>query len=347
MKTIVRYFCWFLLVGAVSATARQTVQAQTTLATDGCPGWIASADYLFWSVRDMSAQYGITDIGGVQDRGAVGDVLSIGTDYESGLRFAIGKRLGACVGGPELMFRMTDFDSNETETYAGPLRATFVSADNSENDDSDNINTLGVETIFPDDRATSAAANLHFSYNVYDFEIAQPLIMSDHLTLRLSGIGRAVDIEQAFSVTYTGGDFATVFTPFRNSDFVGGGMLIGTELAWYVVDTLTIDFGAKLGALGGTVDTRVFIPDDEPGVPTDVTYSERRITSVLEMKIGITYKRPIRQYLVMGSVGYEMTQLFNLSDSRNFTESHQEGNNTHLIGDISLDGLYARAGVEF
>ena len=38
---------------------------------------------------------------------------------------------------------------------------------------------------------------------------------------------------------------------------------------------------------------------------------------------------------------------FDVSDRRTFTESHIEGQNAHNIGNISLDGVYARLGVEF
>lgn len=303
---------------------------------------------LYWSVRNPATQYAITDIGGVQDRGAVGQILSITPEYDFGYRFAVGRRLGTCGrGGPEIVFTMTEFDQTIRETYNGPVRSTFISSDNSENNDSDDINTLGVETVFPDDRATQASASYEFSYNAYDLELAQALITSERLSLRLGAVGRVLDMEQAFSVTYTGGDFQTVFSPFETSDYVGGGMLLDADLTWYVTDRLSIDFGSRAGAMLGTFDTRIFIPDDEPGVPTDVIYSERRMTTVVEMNAGMTYRRYFGRFLVSGSAGYEMIQLLGFSDHRAFTDSFQEGQNSHLLGNISLDGLYARASVEF
>lgn len=317
------------------------------LETEGCPAWVFRGDTLYWAVRNPATQYGITDIGGVQDRGAVGQILAITPEYEVGYRLSAGRRFGHCATGPEILFTYTDFQQSTREVFAGPLRSTFISSDNSENDDSDNINTLGVETITPDDRATGAVASYSFSYDVYDVEIAQALIASEHLTLRMGGVGRLMDMEQAFVVTYTGGDFQTAFTPFENSDYVGGGILLRTDLNWYVTDRLTIDFGAKAGAMLGTFNTRIFIPDDEPGVPTDVTYSERRMTTVVEMNAGLTYRRRVGRFLLSGSVGYEMTQLLDFNDGRVFSDSHQEGQNSHLLGNISLDGMYARAGVDF
>lgn len=317
------------------------------LETDGCPAWIFRGDVLYWSVRNPATQYAITDIGGVQDRGAVGRVLAITPEYDLGYRLSVGRRLGQCTAGPEITFTYTDFHQSLRETFAGPVRSTFISSDNSENDDSDNINTLGVETIFPDDRATSAVASYTFSYDVFDVEIGQALITSEHLTFRVGGVGRVIDMDQSFAVTYTGGDFQTAFSPFETNEYVGGGILLRTDLNWRVTDRLTIDVGGKAGAMLGTFDTRIFIPDDEPGVPTDVTYSERRMTTVVEVNAGLTYRRHVGRFLLTGSAGYEMTQLLDFNDHRVFSDSHQEGQNSHLLGNISLDGLYARAGVEF
>lgn len=317
------------------------------LQTVGCPSWMFRGDVLYWAVRNPATEYGITDIGGVQDRGAVGDVLAISPEYETGYRLSFGRRLGPCAAGPEILFTYTDFNQSIREVYAGPLRATFISSDNSENNDSDDINSLGVETITPDDRATGAAASYSFSYNVYDVEIAQALIATEHLSFRIAGVGRMMDMDQEFRVTYTGGDFQTAFTPFETCEYEGGGILLRTDLNWYLTDRLTIDFGGKAGVMLGTFNTRIFIPDDEPGVPTDVRYSERRMTTVVEMNAGVTYRRCLGRFLVSGSAGYEMTQLLDFNDHRSFSDSHQEGQNSHLLGNISLDGLYARAGIEF
>ncbi len=302
---------------------------------------------LYWAVRNPATQYAITDIGGVQDRGAVGQSIAITPEYKSGYRLTFGRRFGHCETGPEMLFTFTDFQQTLNEAYAGPLRATFVSADNSENDDSDNINTLGVETITPDDRATTAVANYSFSYKVHDIEIGQALIASEHLSFRLGGVARVMDMEQAFSVTYTGGDFQTAFSPYENSDYTGGGILLDADLSWYVFNGVTFDFGARAGAMLGTFTTQTYIPDDEPGVPTNVTYNDTRMSTVVEMNAGMTYRRIFGNYLWSASAGYEMTQLIGFNDRRLFTESHQEGQNTHQIGDLSLDGLYARLGVDF
>ena len=54
------------------------------------------SDFLLWTVRSPGVEYAISDIGGVQDRGAVGQVLSLEDDYTGGIRLGLGKRVGAC-----------------------------------------------------------------------------------------------------------------------------------------------------------------------------------------------------------------------------------------------------------
>lgn len=308
------------------------------LETRGCPGWIVGLDYLHWAVRNSSTQFGVTDIGGVQDRGAVGQVLDITPEYDAGFRLIAGRRIGDHGSSTEFVFRLTDFDQQLSNLHVGSLRATFVSADNSENNDSDD----GANDITPDDRATQALANYDFSYNVYDLELAQTLLTTETLSIRVAGIGRAVDMEQDFRVRYTGGDFQVPFTAFETSDYVGGGILLGTDLVWQLRDVWELSFGVKGGALLGTYNTRTFIPDDEPGVPTDVTNSERRMSAVIEANLAINYQREVGRFLVDGTLGYEMTQLMDMNDRRVFTESHIEGQNAHLIGNIGIDGLFAR-----
>ncbi|MBC8870436.1 MAG: hypothetical protein H8E44_13520 [Planctomycetes bacterium] len=326
----------------------RVVYAQPGLATDGSPAWITEFDYLYWTQRNASNQYGITDIGGVQDRGAVGTVLAIDTDYATGFRFAVGRRFSqGGAGGPEFVFRYTDFDTQATERHIGSLRASFISSDNSENDDIDNTLTGTPNTITPDDRATQASALLRFNYQTYDLELAQSLILADSLTLRLSGGGRAADVGQSFQVTYTGGDFQTAFSPFQETEYTGGGLIMGTDLRWYVLPSLTFDIGAKGGLLVGTMQTRTFIPDDEPGVPTDVRYDETRLTPIVEMTAAVTYRGQFRRVQWDASAGYQLTNWFNVADSRVFSDSHMEGQNVHLLNDLAIDGFYARVGFGF
>ncbi len=304
-------------------------------------GWIFEMDYLYWTPRTPDVEFAITDIGGVQDRGPVGTVLALGGDYSSGYRLGFGKRTSGG-NGPEIMFNYTDFDSNVSDAYAGPIRATFISSDNSENDDSDNINSLGVETITPDDRATSVNANFNFDYQTFDLSIGQTLEITDSLNVRVSGGGRATKLDESFNVTYTGGDFQTAYNAFKTTDYQGGGFLLGADLQWHICKWMSLNFDNSLGLILGRIETRTFLPDDEPGVPTDVRYAETRMTPVLEMAMAFNFNKSFGGFDVNFGTGYEMVNWFNMADSRTFTDSHIEAQNAHMIRDLSLDGMFAR-----
>lgn len=324
-----------LLFSAVAANQKAIAQSSATT------GWIFETEFLYWTPRTPDVQYGITDIGGVQDRGPVGTVLAIGGDYSSGYRLGLGKKLGER-NAPEIMFNYTDFDSNQSERRIGSLRATFISSDNAENDDSDNINTLGVETVTPDDRATSAVANFNFDYQTFDLSIGQTLEITDSLNIRISGGGRATKLDESFSVTYTGGDFQVPYNAFKTTDYQGGGFLVGADLEWNVCKWMSLSFDNNLGMILGRMETRTFMPDDEPGVPTDVRFAETRMTPVLEMAMAFNFNKSFGGFDVNFGTGYEMVNWFNMADSRTFTDSHIEGQNAHMIRDLSMDGLFAR-----
>ncbi len=315
-------------------------------------GVFGKVDYLRYAYRQPGTEYGITDIGGVQDRGAVGSVLSIPGEYDNGVRASIGFRFdeGSCnciFNRPEVVFSYTEFDTELFDRRIGSLRASFITSDNSENNDSDDINTLGVETITPDDRATSATARLTFDYDVYDIEFAQSLQLTESLTLRLAGGARAAVMNEHFGVTYTGGDFQVPYRAFRDWDYSGAGVMLGSDLNWAVRKGFSLNIGAKSGLLLGRYESRFFFPDDEPGVPTDVRHGETRVNPFIEVNAGVQYERQIGNTILTIATGYEIVNWFNMADNRTFSDSHIEGQNINTVRDLSLDGMYARIGLNY
>ncbi|MCR9198350.1 MAG: Lpg1974 family pore-forming outer membrane protein [Planctomycetaceae bacterium] len=314
----------------------------------GNAGVFGQVDYLRWAYRQPGLEYGISDIGGVQDRGAVGSVLGIDGEYDNGVRAVIGYRFdrsdcNCLFDRPELLFRYTQFGTELEDITIGPLRASFISSDNSENNDSDD----GFNDITPDDRATSATARVTFDYDVYDIEMAQAFELSPTLTLRVSGGARAAVLNEFFSVTYAGGDFQTAYNAFRAWDYSGAGMTFGGDLNWHATKRFNVTFGARSGVLLGRYESRHFFPDDEPGVPTDVRHGETRVNPFVEVSAGVLYERPIGRSVLTVGAGYEIVNWFNMADNRTFSDSHMEGQNINSIRDLSLDGMYARIGINY
>jgi len=324
----------------------------TGLRNAGKSGFIAGADFLYWTLRHPGAQYAIREnnaqvAGG--DQGAQGQVIAIGGDYAPGYRVSAGYRMGdgcgciSCGSGMEFLATYTNWDNFTTETSTGNLRATSVSAQNADDDDADNNsgNTA-------DDFATRATAELAFDYETIDCVMAQNLIMSNFLTLRLKAGGRYAKVDSMYHVTYEGGDFNGPTGSLMETDFEGGGFLMGLESRWMLNPYWSFDVGATGVMMMGEVKTRSFyLDDDDAAGDTNVSYRETRVTPVFEAAAAVRYRRPLYGMELTFSAGYEMVHWFNLAETRNFTNAHQESNNTHLLQDFTLDGLFARAGINY
>lgn len=190
-------------------------------------------------------------------------------------------------------------------------------------------------------------ASYDFDYKVHDLVVGKTIAESEVFALKLSGGVRYVDMDHDFRVTYTGGDFQTAFTAFETSSVQGGGPLLGADLNWKIIPSLAAQFGVKGGMVLGDVETRTFIPDDEPGVPTNVRYDDTRAIPFVETGASLNYSRSLGELVFNASIGYEMINWFDATDSRMFSDSHIEGQNVHQTGDLSLDGAYIRIGIGY
>ena len=185
------------------------------------------------------------------------------------------------------------------------------------------------------------------NYDVYDLELAQSLELTKSLTLRLSGGARAATLNEHFDVTYTGGDFQVPYRAFRDWDYSGAGMFLGGDMNWSATQCLSFNVASKSGLVLGRYQSRHFFPDDEPGVPTDVRHGETRVNPFVEVSAGVLYERPIGNSVLTIGAGYEIVNWFNMADNRTFSDSHIEGQNVNSVRDLSLDGMYARIGLNF
>lgn len=311
-------------------------------------GLIAGIEYLHWAVRQPGLEYGITDVsGGLQDRGADGSVLDIDSDYDSGWRATLGYRFDSdgcnSCNRPEFLVTYTTFKTEQDDSYIGSLRASFITADNTEDNDTDN----GTNDITPDDLATSANASFDFDLSTLDFQLAQTFSLTRTLDMRFAAIARIASMDEEFRVTYNGGDFGAAYTAFRNWDYSGAGLMLGTQMDWKLTNRLSLNVGGRGGALLGRRESRYFFPDDEVGLPTDVRHNTTRLTPVIEMAAMLNYSRDFCGWSFNMGAGYEFTNYFNMADDRLFTDSHQEAMNVNSVRDLSLDGFVARISMNY
>jgi hypothetical protein len=189
--------------------------------------------------------------------------------------------------------------------------------------------------------AGSALADAALSYNVYDLEVGRRLEVGDNVTLRPFGGLRFAQIDQNFTVLYNGGD-ANLDTVGSRLQFEGGGLRVGGEANWMVLEHLSL-YGRAAGSLM-VGDSRVAQTEFNNGgatTLTNVSESFRKIVPVMELAAGVAYQRGH----VRLSLGYEMTNWSGLIDTPEFVDDVHQGKYLRNVSDLGVDGFAAK--VEF
>jgi len=189
--------------------------------------------------------------------------------------------------------------------------------------------------------AGSALADATLAYNVYDLEVGRRLNVGDSLSVRPFGGLRFAQIDQNFSVLYNGGD-ANLDTTGSHLQFNGGGLRAGAQADWTILEHLSL-YGRGAGSLM-VGDSRVGQTEFNNGgatTLTDASESFRKIVPVMELAAGVAYQRGN----VRLSLGYEVTNWFNLIDSPVFVNDVHQGKFLNNVSDLGVDGFAAR--VEF
>ena len=191
--------------------------------------------------------------------------------------------------------------------------------------------------------ANRATADATLSYNVYDLEISRSTDVSQHLSIRPFGGLRFADINQNFSVLYDGADANRDIVGSRIK-FDGGGLRAGGQADWKVLDHISL-YGRGAGSLMvGDFNVRQSEFNNNGTTPlTNVNESFRKIVPVLEMGVGVAYHTEHFRL----SVGYEVTNWFNLVDTPNFVNDVHQGKYQRNVSDLGVDGLAVKAEVTY
>ena len=187
--------------------------------------------------------------------------------------------------------------------------------------------------------ANKAFADATLSYNVYDLEIGRSADVSQHLAVRPFGGIRFADINQNFAVVYDGADANRDMVGSRIK-FDGAGLRAGGQADWKVLDHVSI-YGRAAGSLmvgDFGVQQREFNNGGTTPL-TNVGESFRMITPVLEMAVGVSYHTEHFRL----SLGYEVTNWFNMIDTPNFVDDVHQGKYQRNVSDLGIDGLAVRA----
>ena len=191
--------------------------------------------------------------------------------------------------------------------------------------------------------ANTANADATLSYNVYDLEVGRSVDISQRFAVRPFGGLRFADIGQNFNVVYNGADANRDIVDSR-VNFHGGGLRAGGQVDWKVLDHLSV-YGRGAGSLMvGDFDVNQTEFNNNGTTPlTNVHESFRKITPVLEMGVGVSYHT--EHFRV--SLGYEVTNWFNLVDTPSFVNDVHQGKYQRNVSDLGVDGLAVKAEVTY
>jgi hypothetical protein len=285
-----------------------------------------TGDYLLLRARRNALDYAVSSPGGGDI--AAGDVQSVAWETRSGFRFGAGYQL------PEDCWRI-----GLTYTYF------YTAGDRSINAPSGGQLFATLTRAGSIDDVSSASAFTSLSYNVIDLDATRLVKVGKDLDVQLFGGGRFAWIDQKLDATYNGGSSLAVNDMVQSPVyFRGAGLTGGGQGFWKIWHDVGLYGGGRLSLLSG--EFRNFLTETNGnGAVTVVNIRDvyYQIVPVVELNAGIAYVGEHFRF----SVGYELTNWFNMVNSPDFATSSNIGKVSRRTSDLTLEGLAVELGVLF
>lgn len=287
-------------------------------------GIFGGADFLYLRARRQALDFAIVD----PNRNGVpeGSIETLSWRSDSGLHFDLGYRLPG--SGWELTTGLTYFRAGADRTLGSPPGGTLFA-------------TLTHPGMIEQVDAAVATSNLE--YYVLDADLGHRVRVGDNSCYRFFAGGRFAWIDQNLSAVYNGGDAnqATVNSPIS---FNGAGLRAGGEGQWGCGWGLSVFGRASASLLVGHFRSHLTETNDNgTTVNTDVSDKFEQMVPVLELALGLAWQ--YERFSV--SVGYEMSEWFNMVESPDFVDDVHQGKLSYRKSDLSLEGLFFQVGVGY
>ena len=283
--------------------------------------FLGSIDYLYWKARRGGLDFGILDPN--NDNNIEGPVEALSLESASGVRANIGARI-AC--NWDLGFTYTSFQTDDRRSLEAGTGQLWLTRTNP-----------GSFNNF----ATTAEAEAELDYQVFDIQAGYWFHPNDIASVRVFAGPRGADIEQAFDLTYSGGNVTGTRIQQQSTRLTGFGLRAGGEAHWRLGSALSL-FGSAAGSvLVGELELEYLEQEaalSSGNVATRVDSFET--VPVLDVAAGIN--------LTFGKLsfqtGYELSNWFNVDQRLNFTGSStiMRGSLTPSAQDLLVDGLFVR-----
>jgi hypothetical protein len=264
--------------------------------------------------------------------GPNGSIESVGWETRSGFRFGAGYRLPC--DGWQFGFNYTYLHSSGGQDLNAPPGGTLFA-------------TLTHGGGFDD--VTRASGTTSLDYNVIDLDLSKRAALNDTLDVTFFTGGRFAWIDQKLGAVYNGGSAgannALVSSPVY---FNGAGVSVGGEGFWKICHARGGAIGLFAKGRGSLLvgHFRDFLTEtNNNGTVVLVNVKEKyeQIVPVAEVGIGLGWEAEHIRF----RVGYELSNWFNMIHSPDFPDGTSSGKLSRRTGDLMLEGLAVKLGIEF
>lgn len=315
-------------------------------------GWFLNVDVIYWHAKVGGTEYAATtDFLGLNRVYQNGSNREVDLDWTWGFEIGVGYRF--CHDGWDTHLEYTYFrPSSSSKVSVGSTAGVYaLRAENQITSSSLALATLANESFA---FATTASANLNFSYDNINWDLGRDFYVSKNLSLKPHFGLRTMWIDLKETTQYTGGssitDGTTVLAGLGNntvavldkSKFWGLGVGTGLDSKWHLTNGFSI-----YGKMSGALMYGNFEVDHETtftGLPLNlisVSQGFHRIVPGAELILGLCYDQYIcseKQHIGV-ALGYDTQYLWRANQ---MLEAYQDGRiqkHQSVSEDISIQGV--------
>lgn len=204
---------------------------------------------------------------------------------------------------------------------------------------------------FQNDTAETASAKADLDYSSTNVEIGHTFQVGRQLGVRVFGGVQAAAVDRTMTTELNGVDYTNGRIKLKN-EFSGVGPRLGIEGKLLLGAGFSL-FGRGAGSLMVGELSSSFNETDNDGADTvaNIDYDRGgQLVPVLEAALGVDWEAALGKSAKLNiSAGYEVQQMFNVTESIRFSDAASPGVFTREKGDLNLHGFFVKGGlsVEF
>ncbi len=315
-----------LLFTSVSFAAKPT---QEKLLPTRQPGFFTEGDLLWWRAEVSNMNYAYAENNNTQ---RAEELNQIHYQWHAGFRAIAGYGTKAL----DIFARYTffrDHGHSSTQTPAAglsPLPLLFSTLSDSASS-----------------HILSAESKIELDYDLIDLAIGHYVYSDDPLIILMWMGLRGAFLEQDWHTSYV--PFGSGVTFSKNKwDVKGGGIVAGMEASYEPGYGFLVLMGGSLSQLLANQKTHFTLnatTGSSPFFNADVSYSRNKMFPVVDLFLGLGWRRAFCNWAFAATLRYELTQWWSINDIQRLADL--QGYDDSAPGDLGLQGLTGRLRLDF